>query len=268
MPMYVPDTSVPSPEMLPPAMRGRATQKRVSSTSSESASRLIAADTTACLRAGVSLISWTSPISTFLYLILVLPASSPSAVLNEIAIIVPRSRIDLTTIHPPITAATSGSTHTSGSECCRRGCDGSASGMASRSAPCGASAMRSPFGLPDQAGIERHRSHHGQHHHRRECHRGRADAYRRDRLKIDQRDQQRHHEDVEHRPAAYAFDQAVQPVTPRSAPRGIEALTAAPRCAATVDVARSCRWRRRTARSSPPATTGRSPVPPWPAAPA
>ena len=92
MPMCEPTRRVPSPVTLPAEMRGRTTQNRVSSISRLSASRVSCAVTMTRVRSSLSVTVRTSPMSTFLYLILVLRASMPSPDLNEIVIVSPRSR--------------------------------------------------------------------------------------------------------------------------------------------------------------------------------
>ena len=116
MPMYEPESRVPRPVTVPPETRGRTTQKRVSSTRYFFASLTSSAVTMTCEVSGASTMPVTRPISTSLYLSLVLPASRPSAVANVIVMVGPFSRIDLTASQPPTSAATSGISHTSCSE--------------------------------------------------------------------------------------------------------------------------------------------------------
>src|ERR1700712_1804749 len=99
-------------------MRGLTIQKRVSSTSRSVALRVICAVTTTPFLSLPSVIVWTVPMSTFLYLILVLPASRPSAVLNSMSIVGPCVRNAWKTRYSPTSTATIGMIQTS--EICRR----------------------------------------------------------------------------------------------------------------------------------------------------
>src|SRR5262249_56374348 len=87
-------------------MRGRTTQNLVSSTRYGSACLTSSTVATTPCRSLSKVSDLTSPTSRLLNLTLVFPASSPSAVLNEIVIVGPLSKIPLTTIHPPPKAAT------------------------------------------------------------------------------------------------------------------------------------------------------------------
>ena len=83
--MCAPLSMVPSPSAWPPVMRGRTTQKRVSSTTRSLALGVISA-LTRMFGPLVSSIDFTMPMSMSLYLIRVLPASRPSPELNVISI--------------------------------------------------------------------------------------------------------------------------------------------------------------------------------------
>src|ERR1700710_120378 len=102
--------------------------------------------------------------STFLNLILVLPASSPSPVWKLMLMVGPFCRIDCTASQPPISTATSGTSHTS---CTRQ----RERGGATASGKSGSTGGLSTIGLqsvPDEARVEGHRREHGQHDHRAE----------------------------------------------------------------------------------------------------
>ena len=107
-PIYEPDSSVPSPVTVPPEMRGRTTQKRVPSTRYGAACLAISTFTTTPFRSGEKAMLLTRPTSTSLYLILVLPASRPSAVTKVIEISGPLSSIALIASQPPTSTATIG----------------------------------------------------------------------------------------------------------------------------------------------------------------
>src|SRR5882672_817658 len=141
--------------MLPADTWARATQKRVSSTRWGPAFLANSAVTMTRLRSGERSTPVTSPTSTSLYLILVLPASRPSAVLKLIVMTGPRSSTLLTASQPPTSAATSGISHTS---CSERGDFGTAtaSGMSGGSDLYGVSATFVLHGIPDQARVEGH----------------------------------------------------------------------------------------------------------------
>ena len=95
-----------------PATRARTTQKRVSSSSSFCAPWVISAVTTTPLPSGASAIDFTSPMSTFLYLILVLPGSRSSAVLKVMVTVGPVASQARTPSVRPINAARMGISHT------------------------------------------------------------------------------------------------------------------------------------------------------------
>src|SRR5882672_12954694 len=187
-------------------MRGRTTQKRVSSTTRLSAPFTSSAVATTPLKSGARLISVMCPMSMSLYLILVLPACRPSAVRKLMITAVPRSSQWLTASQAPMARATAGTIQTSGSERAERGA-ASAWGMRSGG---GASLTMLLDGIPDQARIEAGRRHHRQHHHRAEGERRRPGAHARERSELHHGDEQRDHEDVEHRPAADRLDQAIE----------------------------------------------------------
>src|SRR5215831_10073423 len=154
-------------------MRGRTTQNFVSSTRYGSAFLTSSTVTRISCRVPNSS-DLTTPTSRLLNLTLVFPASSPSAVLNEIVIVGPLSKIPLTTIHPPTKAATMGISHTScGAE--RRFLTATAVGTSSRPVPRDPSNMMPLFRLPEQPWIKGHRRKHGQHNHGTE--RGRSGTW-------------------------------------------------------------------------------------------
>src|SRR5579864_649984 len=174
-PMYAPDSKVPSPDTPLAPMRGLTTQKRVPLTAKSSASFVSWTSTITCDRFFASVIVFTEPTSTSLYLTLVLPGSRPSALTKLIVIVGPLSATDLMTSATPISAATSGITQTSDGSQLRRGGSMSGSGRSGgRVGPCGLVMFRFlrffclafVHVIPDQAGIELHRSHHREYHHR------------------------------------------------------------------------------------------------------
>src|SRR5258706_4203579 len=195
-------------------MRGRTTKKRVSATPGLSAPWPSSGVAIPPERWGGRLIWVMCPMSMSLYLILVLPACSPSAVRKLMMITVPRSSQWLTASQAPMASATAGTIHTSGSE---RPCRGAASACGMGSGV-GVSLTRFLDRVPDQARIEAHRRHHRQHHHRAEGERRRAGAHAGERGELHHGDQQRDDEDVEHRPAADRLDQAINPPAPGSVP--------------------------------------------------
>src|SRR6185369_5741324 len=165
---------------LPPEMRGRTTQNRVSSTSCAAKSLTSSAVTITVERSFAISTLLTSPISTSLNFSLVLPASRPSAVLKVIVITGPLSSIDFTASQPPTSAAMSGISHTS----CTVRRDfftATASGMSFS-----LSATLILQGVPHQARVESHRREHGQHHHRAECDCAGPGHYRRQGLQLHQ----------------------------------------------------------------------------------
>src|SRR5436309_1103906 len=189
-------------------MRGRTTQKRVSSTRYGVAPFTASAVTTTSEASRLSAICFTSPTSTLLYLIFVLPASSPSAVLKVIVIVGPCSLMTLNASHPPASAATMGMAQTMDSDQ-RRFEAATASG---RSKSCGASAMALAFlqRVPYQARVKGLCREHRQHHHRAERDRSRSGLDRRQRLELDERGEDRGDVDVHHGPATDKFHHPVQ----------------------------------------------------------
>src|SRR5262249_52226777 len=143
-------------------MRGRTTQKRVSSTRWGSTSLARSAFTMTSFRSGETDTVLTIPICTSLYLSLVFPASMPSALLNLMVMVGPRSRRVLTPSQPASSAAMSGTSHTAG-RCQRARPAGTAWGI-SECISEGCIAL----GVPDEARIEAHRGEHGEHHDRGE----------------------------------------------------------------------------------------------------
>src|SRR5688572_23893220 len=144
-------------------MRGRTTQKRVSSTRKLSAeARAISAVTTTAFKSSESCTERTVPMSTALCLMRVLLASMPSPDLNWMVIVGPLSHTALNASQPPTSAAATGTIQTSCSE----------RGAALRSIACGTSsssvAMRLLDRVPGEARIEARRGEHREDHHRGE----------------------------------------------------------------------------------------------------
>src|SRR5574338_41503 len=190
-------------------MRGLTTQKAVSSTRWGLNSFSSSAVAMTWLRSSDKVTAVTWPISTSLNLILVLPASSPSALLKVMVITGPCSRMDFTASQPPMRAATMGTSQTS----CRDHLDfgaTSASGKADGSGRGGASGIVVLHGIPDQARVEAHRRKHRQYHHgaKGQCPGGRLDAGQR--IELHQRCQHGDHIYVQHGPFAHQFHQAVE----------------------------------------------------------
>src|ERR1700731_3176003 len=106
--MNEPDNKVLSPETPLNATRGRTTQKRVSAAAKASAALVNSTLTSTCDRSRLSVTALTSPISTSLYLTLVLPGSMPSAVLKVMVMVGPVCNSACTTSDNPTSAATIG----------------------------------------------------------------------------------------------------------------------------------------------------------------
>src|SRR5205823_14787270 len=123
-------------------------------------------------RAGASMIAVMWPTSMSLYLILVLPACTPSAVRKLMRITVPRSSQWLTASQAPMASATAGTSQTSGSERPDFGA-ARACGMCSGG---GGLLTRAFHGVSDQARVEARCRAHRQHHHgaKEECRRAGA----------------------------------------------------------------------------------------------
>src|SRR5215831_18292705 len=181
-------------------MRGRTTQKRVSSTRKSLAWGSISALTTTLLWSGVRRTARTVPTSTALCLILVLPASMPSADSKRMVMVGPRSSTVLKKMLPPISAARAGMIHTS---CSVRGLGlrATARGTSPSSGTGGRSFMAIVHRIPDEARIEALGGEHGEDHHRAEEYRAGAGQDFRERAQLDQGHGERAHEDVHHRPA-------------------------------------------------------------------
>src|SRR5688572_17623964 len=219
LPMYEPASRVESPETCPPAMRGRTTQKRVSSTRKPAAAwRSISAVTITDLRSCDNPTAFTVPTSTDLCLMRVFPASMPSPEMNWMVIVGPRSQNDLSAMAPATIAARIGTIHTNCTACERP----------RRSTACGTgswSATAVVQGIPGEARVEAHRGEHGEHHDRGEVGRARARHDRGEGLELHQRHQRGADVDVHHRPAPDVRRGAVEaraPVRPvaRAALRG------------------------------------------------
>ncbi len=110
--MYDPENSVPSSVTCPPVTRVRTTQNLVSSTRCMEKLLTMFAVTMTWERSSLMVIVLTSPTSTFLYLIFVLPGSKPSAALKVMVIVGPCSRTALIAIQPPIRMEMIGTSHT------------------------------------------------------------------------------------------------------------------------------------------------------------
>src|SRR5262245_41967042 len=162
-PIYDPENSVPSPDTIPPAIRGLTTQNCVSSTKRDSASLTSSTVTSTSFPLSASVIPFTSPTSTDLYLTLVLPASRPSAVLKVIVIVGPLSMMPLTTSQPPINAAMIGINQINCTDQPRLR-TARASGRSVRSKSGGGLFLTVSLRVPDQLGFELHRRNHRQHH--------------------------------------------------------------------------------------------------------
>src|SRR3982751_3003923 len=122
---------------------------------------------TPCKRSLLTLTAVTSPISTFLYLILVLPASKPSAVLKLIVIVGPRSSTAFTPSQAPMIKATAGINQTSETVQPRFRAT-AASGISKISGSTGVRSMVPPHGIPNESWVKRLRGKHRQHHDRAE----------------------------------------------------------------------------------------------------
>ena len=126
--MYAPESSVVRPDTPLAPTRGRTTQKRESLTAKSSPSLVSCTCTSTCDRSFDSVMVFTEPTSTSLYLTLVLPGSRPSALMKLIVMVGPFSVTDLITSAMPISAAISGITQTSeGSQRLRGSISGSGS---------------------------------------------------------------------------------------------------------------------------------------------
>src|SRR5580700_1850967 len=110
-----------SPVTLAPDIRARTTQNLVSSTRNFSVLGAICAVVITLRWSSERRIVSTVPTSTPLYLILVLPASSPSAERNTIVILGPSLRNLVTATQTPTSAATIGITQTRESLVCPLG---------------------------------------------------------------------------------------------------------------------------------------------------
>src|SRR5579864_6648607 len=208
MPINEPDSSVPMPDTVPPEMRGRTTQKRVLSTSISVASLTISAVATTRVWSLVSVTLLTTPMSTFLNLILVLPASSPSPVAKVIVMVGPCSMTAFTASQQTISTAMIGTSQISCSRQRGRGV-ATASGISGESGRSGGLAMILLRQIPDQARVKRHRGKHGQNDDRAKGNRCRTGLDRRERIELNKRDEHRDDVDVEHRPASDQLDDTI-----------------------------------------------------------
>src|SRR5262249_36739623 len=147
------------------------------------------------------------PISTPLYSILVLPASSPSADLNVMVIFGPWLRIRVTATQTPATAAMIGTIQTTESRVrflvTARDCG---------TCDVSLSAMGTPFrtgAIPEEPRIERPDGQHCENHDGGEEEQAGRGRDRHQRLQLDQCSGERVDEDVDHRPAADDVDEPV-----------------------------------------------------------
>src|SRR5262245_2831119 len=202
-PMYAPESSVSRPDTVPAAMRGRTTQKRVSSTRWGATSLARSAFTMTSFKSGETDTDRTIPICTSLYFSLVFPASTPSPFLNLMVMEGPRSRTVFTPSQPASSAATSGTSHTAGMRQRARPA-GTAWGI-SALISAGCIALR----VPDEPRIEAHCGEHGEDHDRGEGEGAGPRLDVRQRLCLDQGCQDRDDVDVEHRPAADELHDAI-----------------------------------------------------------
>src|ERR1044071_6327180 len=190
-------------------MRGRTTKKRVSSRRKSSACLLSSAVTTMPFRSGRKTMVLTRPISTSLYLILVLPASRPSAVLKVMVMVGPCSSTAFTASQPPTSTATMGMSQMSCGVKRRLG-TATASGRSWASGSCGLSATRGLHGVPDQARIEALGREHGQDHHRPEGDGSRPGLDGHEPSELHEGGEESGHVDIDHRPAADELEHPVQ----------------------------------------------------------
>src|SRR5574341_1121671 len=149
-------------------------------------------------RSLLSEICFTSPTSTFLYLIFVLPASRPSAVLKVIVIVGPRSWIAFTASHPPITTATIGISQTIENNPRRFGATAASGTSKSR----GALAIGPPQRIPNEARVKTLRREHREDHDRSEGDGPWPGLDRRQGLELNERGKDRRDIDIHHGPAA------------------------------------------------------------------
>ncbi len=110
--MYEPDSRVPRPRAPRRLSCGRTTQKRVFRRRKWSVPWLKRMVSTTFAKSSLNWMPSTMPMSTSLYLTMVLPASMPSAVRNAMVTSGPRSEMVLTISQPPTINVTSGMSHT------------------------------------------------------------------------------------------------------------------------------------------------------------
>src|SRR5262249_47744033 len=183
------------------------TKNRVSSTRKLSTCLLSSAVATTPLRSVLSVTVLTKPISTSLYLILVLPASRPSAVLKLMVMTGPRSRMARTASQPPTSTATMGTIQMSCGVKRRRGA-ATASGRSGNPGS-GLSAM-CLYRIPDQARIEGLGGEHGQHDHRPEGDGPGAGLDAHEPSELDECGEDGRHVDVDHGPATHELEHAIE----------------------------------------------------------
>src|SRR5450830_688503 len=177
--------------------------------------------TSTLLKSSPRLIARTWPISTSLYLTLVLPGSSPSALLKLTVTVGPWSIMDLVTSAAPISAASKGISHTSdGSQRLALSTSGSATTLVLSFSFSDMLLSNRQFiffriaaclvvdRVPDQTRIELHRCYYGYGDHRAERQRTGAGRDHGQRFEAHQGHRQGDHEDIEHGPAADEFDHA------------------------------------------------------------
>src|SRR5215468_11603240 len=132
---------------------------------------------------------------TSLYLMKVLPASTPSAALKTMVMVGPSLRTRWTAMPTATTAARIGMIQTTEMRARLRGTT-VACGRSSRSVLSGMAVPPDGDRVPDQAGVERFRRHHRQHDDRREEQDARPGLHPHQRLELDEGDGERVDEHV------------------------------------------------------------------------
>src|SRR3984893_16601484 len=112
--MKEPDNRVSRPAVLPAKSSGLTTQKIVLSFRKGSASRTVSTVTSTWEKSGETVMVFTVPITTFLYLSWDLPAARRAAVSKEMTMVGPRLENVSQASHAPIRAVISGTIQISG----------------------------------------------------------------------------------------------------------------------------------------------------------
>src|SRR5262245_54283809 len=146
---------------------------------------------------------------TSLYLMKVLPASTPSAALKMMVMVGPSLMMRWIAMPMATTAAKSGIIQTMDARWRLFGTT-VACGRVSRLLLSAISVLLACPCIPDQAGVEGFRGDHGQHNHCREKQHPRTGLHRHQRLELHEGDGKRVDEDVQHRPAADKLHQAIE----------------------------------------------------------